>query len=318
MTDILLVKTSSLGDVIHALPAVTDMARALPGLALDWVVEAPFADIPALHPAVKTVHTVAMRRWRKDLLGPATRAEVRSFRAALAARSYDCVLDLQGLVKSALLTLAAQGPRCGYDRNSIREPLASLFYQRTYAVSRELHAVERNRRLAGLALGYTPDGPPDYGIAAPALDLPWRPEGRYAVLLHATSRNDKLWREADWTELGGWLARHDLRAVLPWGGPQEGERAERLARAIPGAVMPPALSLAELAALFGSAALTVGVDTGLTHLSAALGVPTVALYCASRPGLTGVHAATFHRNLGDAGAPPSLAQTLAAVEEALG
>lgn len=317
MSDFLIVKTSSMGDVIHALPAATDIARHLPGARIAWVVEEAFAGIPPLHPAVADVIPVAVRRWRKSPFSGTTRREIRTFRARLAEKSYDRVLDLQGLLKSALITRAAHGPRCGYDRHSIREPLAAWFYQQRFAVAKNLHAVERNRRLAGLALGYTPEGAPDYGIAAPAIALSWTPAGRYAALLHATSRDDKLWREADWIALGIELARQDIATVLPWGGPAERARAERLAAAIPSAVPAPALRLDELAALLANAVLTVGVDTGLTHLAAALGVPTIALYCASRPGLTGVFAASFHRNLGEAGQPPLLNDVLAAAAEAL-
>ncbi len=318
MTPILLVKTSSLGDVIHNLPVATDIARHLPGAAIDWVAEAPFAAIPRLHPAVGEVFPVAMRRWRKALFQPATWQEIGAFRRQLRSRRYRTVLDTQGLIKSALITAFARGESYGFDRASAREPLAARFYQHTYAVDRSLHAVERNRLLAAQALGYALDTPADYGISAPHLPLPWRPPGRYAVLLHATSREDKLWREENWIALGAWLAQKGIAGVLPWGGTAEKARSERLARGFPAAVVPPAQSLGELAALLGGAQVTVGVDTGLTHLAAALKTPTVALYCASQPGLTGVYATGFARNLGDAGAPPSLAAAQAAVEEALG
>lgn len=318
MTPILLVKTSSLGDVIHNLPVATDIARHLPGAAIDWVVEESFAAIPRLHPAIQQVFPVAVRRWRKAALHPATWREIGAFRRQLQSRRYSTVLDTQGLIKSALITAFAHGERCGFDRASAREPLSARFYQHTYAVDRSLHAVERNRLLAAQAFGYTLDTPADYGISAPDLPLPWRPPGRYAVLLHATSREDKLWQEESWIALGAWLAQKGIASVLPWGSTAEKARSERLARSFPGAVVPPAQSLGELAVLLGGAQVTVGVDTGLTHLAAALKTPTVALYCASQPGLTGVYATGFARNLGDAGAPPSLAATQAAVEEALG
>lgn len=318
MTPILLVKTSSLGDVIHNLPVATDIARHLPDAAIDWVVEESFAGIPRLHPAVGKVLPVAVRRWRKTLFQPDTWREIGAFRRQLQGHPYRTVLDTQGLIKSALIAALAHGERCGFDRASAREPFAARFYRRTYAVDRALHAVERNRLLAAQALGYALEAPADYGIAAPGLALPWRPRGRYAVLLHATSRDDKLWPEENWTALGAWLVRQDIVSVLPWGSATEKTRSERLARAIPGAVVPPPQTLAELAALLAGAAVTVGVDTGLTHLAAALKTPTVALYCASQPGLTGVYASSFARNLGNAGAPPSLAAAQATVEEALG
>lgn len=318
MTPILLVKTSSLGDVIHNLPVATDLARHLPDAAIDWVVEEPFAGIPRLHPAVGEVLPVAIRRWRKALFQSATWREIGEFRRRIQRRTYDTVLDSQGLIKSALITGLAHGNRCGFDQASAREPLAARFYQRTYAIDRTLHAVERNRLLAAQVFGYTIDTPVDYGIAAPDLPLSWRPQAPYVVLLHATSREDKLWQENNWTDLGIWLADKGFASVLPWGSPAEKARSERLARSLPNAVVPPALSLGELATLLASAKMTVGVDTGLTHLAAALKNPTVAIYCASQPGLTGVYATGFARNLGNAGAPPSLATVQAAVEEALG
>lgn len=318
MTPILLVKTSSLGDVIHNLPVATDIARHIPDAAIDWVVEESFAGIPRLHPAVGKVFPVAIRRWRKALFQPATWQGIGNFRHRLQNQNYSTVLDTQGLIKSALITRLAHGSRCGFDRTSAREPLAARFYHHTYAVDRSLHAVERNRLLAAQVFGYDLDTPVDYGIAAPILSLPWQPAGPYAVLLHATSREDKLWQEANWIALGTWLADKGIAGVLPWGSTAEKARSERLARELPSAVVPPAQSLEELAALLAGAKVTVGVDTGLTHLAAALKTPTVALYCASQPGLTGVYATGFARNLGDAGAPPSLAATQAAVAEALG
>ncbi len=317
MTDILLVKTSSLGDVIHNLPVATDLARHLPGVAIDWVVEESFSGIPRLHPAVRDTLPVAVRRWRENLFQPVTWQEIAAFRRRLQQRTYDTVLDSQGLIKSALITASAHGLRCGYDRASAREPLAARFYQRRYAVDRALHAVERNRLLAAAVFGYTLDTPVDYGIVTPELSLPWLPAGRHAVLLHATSREDKQWREENWVALGRWLTHQGIHCVLPWGSMSEKTRSDRLAAAIPDAVVPPALALDQLAALLGKAAVTVGVDTGLTHLAAALRTPVVALYCASRPGLTGVHATGFARSLGEAGHPPSLNDVQATVEEAL-
>lgn len=317
MTDILLVKTSSLGDVIHNLPVATDLARHLPGVAIDWVVEESFSGIPRLHPAVRDTLPVAVRRWRENLFQPVTWQEIAAFRRRLQQQTYDTVLDSQGLIKSALITASAHGLRCGYDRASAREPLAARFYQRRYAVDRALHAVERNRLLAAAVFGYTLDTPVDYGIVTPELPLPWLPAGRHAVLLHATSREDKQWQEENWVALGRWLTHQGIHCVLPWGSMSEKARSDRLAAAIPDATVPPALALDQLAALLGKAAVTVGVDTGLTHLAAALRTPVVALYCASRPGLTGVHATGFARNLGEAGHPPSLNDVQATVEEAL-
>ncbi|MHB1182770.1 MAG: lipopolysaccharide heptosyltransferase I [Sulfuricella sp.] len=314
MPKILLVKTSSMGDVIHNLPVVSDILAHFPEAEIDWVVEESFAGIPALHPGVGEIIPVAVRRWRKHPFSRKTRTETGSFVARLRSKVYDLVLDTQGLLKSAVIARLAQGARCGFDSHSAREPLAALFYDKTVRVEKNRHAVERNRLLAGRALGYSPDETVNYGITAPPLALPWLPSGPFAVLLHATSRDDKLWPEADWIALGESLASHGIRSVLPWGNETEHRRSRQLAEKIPLGIVPPALTLGQAAALISRAAAVVGVDTGLVHLAAALNVPTIAIYCASDPGLTGLHASSGRiLNLGGAGAPPDTASVIDAL-----
>lgn len=312
--NIVLVKTSSLGDVLHTLPIVSDIYQNVPDSQIDWVVEENFVALPALHPNVRYTIPVAVRRWRKSWIS--SRNEIRDVFSSLESFHYDIALDLQGLGKSALLTYFIQALRCGYDWGSAREPLASLFYDRTYSVPRNLHAVERNRRLAGLALGYTPEGAPDYGIRAPQLELPWLPDAPYVVLLHATSRDDKLWDERNWIALGNRLHDAGLRAVLPWGNDKEKARSERLAAAIPDAICPPRLDLNQAAALLGHARAVIGVDTGLSHLAAALDVPTIGIYTSTDPGLTGLYAGDRAVNLGGRNQSPSAGEVLSALERA--
>ncbi len=211
MKTILLVKTSSLGDIVHNLPVASDIRAAFPESRIDWVVEEAFAAVPRLHPAVEHVLPVAIRRWRSSALAGATRAEVGGFLQRLRSRAYDAVVDTQGLLKSAFIAFAARGARHGLDWASSREPLAA-FYDRTYCVSWALHAVERNRALAARALGFTAGAAPDYGIRAAAGEFEWLARGPYAVLLHATSQERKLWPEAGWIELGRVLARNDWRS----------------------------------------------------------------------------------------------------------
>ena len=314
---ILLVKTSSLGDVIHNLPVAADLARQFPGVEIDWCVEEAFADIPKLSPAVHSTLPVAIRRWRKSVLGAGTWGEIKQLRCRLKAESYDAVLDTQGLIKSALLTWQAPGRRLGYNADSAREPLAARFYDSTFTVPRHLHAVERNRLLAGAAFGYTPPTALDYGISAPGFAAPWLPARPVAVLLTATSRDDKLWAESSWIELGKALMARGLTPVLPSGSPSERARAQRIADAIPGAIAAPPLSIGELAGLLGQAPLTVGVDTGLAHLAATLRVPTIALYTSTEPALTGVVSTGFACNLGGKGRPPAVAEVLSATDKAL-
>ncbi|NTV68876.1 MAG: lipopolysaccharide heptosyltransferase I [Azonexaceae bacterium] len=314
---ILIVKTSSLGDVIHNLPVVSDIRRHFPDATVDWCVEESFAAIPRLHPGVGKIIPVAVRRWRKNLLKAASWREIAEFRRALQAAPYDAVVDTQGLLKSALMARQANGPTLGYDANSAREPMAVRFYDRKFSVSRELHAVVRNRRLAAAALGYAADGEPDYGIEASPAGFVWLPHRPYVVFLTATSRDDKLWPEANWLALGRQLKSQGVSAVLPGGSAVERERASRLASGIPGAVAAPAMSIPDLAALLAGGRAAVGVDTGLTHLAVALKVPTVALYTATDPGLTGVLGAGFHRNLGGRDQIPSPASVLAELQLAL-
>lgn len=312
MTRILFVKTSSLGDVVHNCPAVSDVARRLPGAVIDWVVEEPFAEVARLHPAVREVIPVAIRRWRGELVLAATWAEVAAFRRRLQESPYDHVIDSQGLLKSALVTWIARGLRHGFDRASAREPFAARFYDRLHAVDPALHAVERNRQLAAAALGYAVDGDCDYGLAPGAgatLDMP-QP---FAILLTMTSRDDKLWPEEHWRALGAAVAAKGIHCVLPWGSEEERHRCARIATAIPRAVVPRRLSLTELARLAREAAFVVGVDTGLAHLGAALGRPTLGIYCGSDPGLTGLHAGPSAKSIGAAGAPPTPAEALAAL-----
>lgn len=314
---ILIVKTSSLGDVIHNLPVVSDIRRHFPDAAVDWCVEDNFAAIPRLHPGVGTIIPVAVRRWRKNLLKAASWREMADFRRGLQAAPYDAVVDTQGLLKSALMASQAHGPVLGYDARSAREPMAARFYDRKFGVSRELHAVVRNRRLAAAALGYSADGEPDYGIEAAPAAFAWLPHRPYVVFLTATSRDDKLWPEAHWLALGQQLNSLGISAVLPGGSAVERERASRLAAGIPGAVAAPAMNIPDLAALLAGARAAVGVDTGLTHLAVALKVPTVALYTATDPGLTGVLGVGFHCNLGGKNQTPSPAAVLAELQLAL-
>jgi len=329
---ILLIKTSSMGDVIHNLPVASDIRRAFPRAQIDWLVEESFADIPKLHPAVTNVITVAIRRWRGRWFGREARREREAFVAALQGTQYDHIIDTQGLLKSAWLARATCGRRCGYAFKSAREPLASWFYDDTYRVEKNLHAVERNRQLAAQCLAYALTEQADYGIRAPdtALNsaLAWlhdapaptaevgASKNGYAVLLHATSRADKLWAENRWIELANALDQRGLGSILVWGSEAEKNRSERLAAQIPGAVVAPQLSLQHAAALLARARVAIGVDTGLSHLAAALKIPVVGIYCATDPGLTGIYPAAGAAgvNLGSAGHPPTVAEVMAAIE----
>jgi heptosyltransferase-1 len=289
---ILVVKTSSLGDLVHMLPALSDAAKVIPGLQVDWVAEESFAAVPAWHPAVGRVIPVAIRRWRKSLLSKATWRELGAARTVLRETNYAAVIDSQGLLKSAVLARLARGEHWGYDRHSIREPLAALTYNWRAGVPRDLHAIERNRRLLAAALGYgMEDLPLDYGLAGlterisiPPIEMPLS----FVLALHGTSRVDKEWSESNWITVGHALAQHGRSLLLPWGNVREKERAERIAAAVPTAQVLPRLGLDELAVIIARADAVLGVDTGLMHVAAALRKPGLALFPATLPALTGV------------------------------
>lgn len=310
---ILFVKTSSLGDVLHHCPAVSDTRHRFPDAAIDWVVEETFAGIAELHPAVRRVIPVAIRRWRGGIAYPSVWTEMRGFRRALRAESYDCVIDTQGLLKSALIASQARGPRHGFDSPSAREPLASRFYDVRHRIAREMHAVERNRALASAALGTGPASACDYGLRVPP-GVPVPVRSPYCVMLSMTSRADKLWPEPRWVELTNALSALGLVSVFPWGSEAEKARCRRIVEKAGSGVVPPAMSLGELASVISGSRVVVGVDTGLSHLAAALLVPVVGLYCGSDPRLTGLYGSGKLANLGGPGEIPAVGDAVAAIE----
>ncbi|MBM3112007.1 lipopolysaccharide heptosyltransferase I [Pseudomonas sp. P66] len=285
---VLLIKTSSLGDVIHALPALTDAARAIPGIRFDWVVEEGFAEIPSWHPAVDKVIPVAIRRWRKNLWQTFKNGEWRQFKQRLRETKYDLVIDAQGLVKSAWLTRYVKAPVAGLDRYSAREGLSSRFYDRRFSVQRGQHAVERVRQLFALALGYDlPAGLGDYGLDLDRLQLP--PAAPFVVFLHGTTWATKHWPEAYWRQLAERMGQQGLEVRLPWGNAAEQARAERIAKGLNNCQVLPKLNLVGVARVLAAAKACVAVDTGLGHLAAALDVPTLSLFGPTNPGLTGAY-----------------------------
>jgi heptosyltransferase-1 len=284
---VLVVKTSSIGDVIHTLPALTDARRAVPDITFDWVIEDDLAPIPRWHPAVDRVITVAYRHWRHRPAQGIFGGALSAFRTRLRERRYDAVIDAQGLYKSGVITAMADGVKHGYDLASCREKLAPLAYDRRYGVPRAGHAIQRTRALFAMALGYpAPTGEPDYGLDAsrlPASDLP-RP---FVLLLHGTKWRTKCWSPRRWRELARLAAAEGHGVCLPWQTDEERARAEAVAAAAPSARVLPPSDLDHVAGVLARAAGVVAVDTGLAHLAAALSVPTVTLYGATEPGRTG-------------------------------
>jgi heptosyltransferase-1 len=315
---LLVVKTSSMGDVVHAMPVVGDILRRHPQAQIDWLVEAPFAAIAQMHPGIRRVWPMAWRKWRGQLFSADTWRAMAQLRSALRAAKYDVVLDLQGLVKSALWARQARAPVAGYDKQSIREPLAARFYRHTASVPRDLHAVQRCRLLAGAHLGYQPPaGTPDFGLRAPSGG--WTPrgnQGNYAVLIPNASRREKLWPERHWVAIGNRLLERGWTPLVLWGREDEQTLAERIAASCDGDV-PPFLGVGEMAAVLAGARQVVGLDTGFTHLAAAFGRPTLGIYCDHEPGLAGITGPGRVASIGGKGQVPSRNDVLALLEQQL-
>ena len=313
MTSVLVIRPSSLGDIVHAMPIVHDLHRHRPHAAIDWVAEEPFTTLVALNRGVRRVIPVALRRWRQRVLSRSTWREAAAFRRALRQQHYEAVIDLQEQVKGAAIAWLARGAVHGPDRASIREPIATLAYRHSYRIDPQQHLIDRCRQLAGKVLGYEPEGPPRFDLTPPSMTD--RPAARYAVFVHATSRADKLWPEANWRSLTALCARRGLSVVLPWGRAEEAARSERLAAGLAGTIVPPRRDLPEFASLLAGADVVCGVDTGLTHLAAALGTPTISLFVATDPRLAGVERASARgRDLGGVGIVPSPDEVIAAAE----
>lgn len=286
---VLIIKTSSMGDVLHALPALTDAMQAIPAIRFDWVVEEGFAQIPSWHPAVDRVLPVAIRRWRKNWFGSQVREERVVFKRALQSREYDAIIDAQGLIKSAaLVTRLAKGVKHGQDSRSAREPFASWWYDKRHEISKQQHAVQRTRELFAKSLGYAlPATTGDYAIAQHFTQALPADANQYLVFLHATTRDNKHWPEDHWRELMRLMQPSGLKIKLPWGAEHEHQRALRLAEGFDFVEVLPKLTLEQVARTLAGARAVVSVDTGLSHLTAALDRPNITLYGPTDPGLIG-------------------------------
>ena len=326
---ILIVKMSSMGDVVHAQPLATDIRRHRPDARIDWVVESAFAALPAMNPAVDEVIPISWRRWRKSLGKAQTRAAMRDFWQRLRSQRYDLVLDCQGLLKSAAVArMADAARRVGPDRHSAREGLAALAYDQPVPVPRDWHVVRRNRAIGAAALGYAIDDTARFGLSVPLLspdEAPWLPQRPMALLVTGASRDAKLWPEPQWVEVALRLQQAGLDLLWFWGTPAEEARARRLAQAATEAagsaatrsVVPPFLSVRDAARVIQAARIVVGLDTGFTHLAGALGRPTIGIFADFDAIQCAVSGDSFCASFGGVGVIPSTGDVLAAIEQGL-
>lgn len=285
---VLLVKMSSLGDVFHTLPALTDAQKAVPALTIDWVVEEAFAEVPTWHPVVRNTIAIGWRDWRRSFWLKTTQKQIHVFFQRLRLEKYDLIIDAQGLIKSAVVTGLAKGVRCGLDYNSAKEPLASMACQKRVAVTKGRHAIVRLRDLFAQCLDYpVPDTPIDYGIDKQQWYQPDIPKP-YVMFLHGSTWNAKLWPEQYWKRLRGIVNNAGYEVVLTWGNLLEKQRAEFIASGSEHAHVLERLPLTEITRYLAHADAVVAVDTGLAHIASALNVPTIAVYGATNPDLTGV------------------------------
>lgn len=322
---ILIVRVSSLGDVVHNMPMVADIRRNYPDAQIDWVVEEAYTSLVRLNDGVRKVIPFALRRWRKSLFAASTRAEMRAFYRALRAESYDLVFDTQGLLKTALVMrlahLAPGGKRVGLGNateGSGYEAASRIFHTMSVPVGRHTHAVLRARLVAAAALNYSIDSPADFNLRAPDGSPAWLPGAPYAVFFHGTARAAKQWGTAHWVRIAHGLAARGLPVLLAWGSELEKQAAVQLAAQMPNAQVLPRLPLMEAVMLAQRAALVIGVDTGLTHIAAAFMRPTIELYCDSPRWKTQGDWSPNIINLGDLGHPPGVAEVESAIARLLG
>lgn len=280
MKKILLIKITSMGDLIQMLPALTDATTAIPGIRFDWVAEESFKDIPHLHPSIDSVIALPYRRWKKNKIQAIQSGEVTAFVKQLRSQSYDMVLDMQSNLKSAAVSLLTKGKRVGLDKNSVREYGAHFVYHQTIAINRQQNHAQRLRQMLATWLDYPlPQTPADYGIAKHLLpELDFYIPDKFVFITPIASVSNKLWPEIFWQEVISEVVRSGYDVILPSWSQAEKERVLRLQNHNPHIHLLPQLNLREKASVIARAAAAISLDTGLSHLAAALGVPNVCLY----------------------------------------
>lgn len=303
---ILIVKTSSMGDIIHAFPIVSDILYAYPQARIHWLAEESFSSVVSLHPSIRKVHVCAFRRWRRSLLRRDVWREMKQLAQRLREEAFDLVIDEQGLLRSAWIASWTKAPVHGFSKDTVREPLATRFYQHTYPIHENEGAVRRYRMLAAAVLSYPmPRTPPHFALQACA-DVSITQKKPYVSLVVNTSREEKLWPERYWVALGQKWHERGYTSVLYWGNAQEKERVQRIAAKIPDSVVAPRRSLDRTAVWLQQGSIMIGVDTGLAHLAAALGVPSVGIFVSTRTDILHLIGDSTCVSLGDVGKVPTL------------
>ena len=287
--NVLIVKLTSMGDLVQALPAVTDAARARPDIAFDWVVDEAFAEVPAWHPAIRRVITTAHRRWRRDFFRILKAGELTAFWRRLRQQRYDAVIDAQTNLKSAAVTALTRGPKHGPDRATVREYPAHWAYRHHYRIALGQLAIERWRQLFSMVLDYPlPESAPDFGIAATSWPQPTDvPAGKYLVAVTNASWENKYWLDRHWRRLIALAGEQGYRVLLTCGSEKEYRRSAAIAEGLDNARVLTKKSLTEMAGILTHSAGAICMDTGLAHVAAALDVPTVTLYGPTDPALIG-------------------------------
>ncbi|MEI8118564.1 MAG: lipopolysaccharide heptosyltransferase I [Methylophilaceae bacterium] len=337
--NILIVKLSSLGDVLHNLPVFWDLRAQYPEAQIDWVVEEGYVHLiePLLtrqgFKGIDRIIPIAMRRWKKSLFNKKTRMELKSFLKNLRSIRYDMVIETQGLLKAALVTRLAKRSHgsviaglANATEDSGYEPMSRWFYTKCVPVPKHCHAVNRSRLVAAVAMNVIqPDmktSPPQFypqafvdQLAQKSSEISTEFTQPYVLFFHATARAAKQWDEAHWVEVGRFIAAKGQRVILPWGNAKEKQVSQRLCSKIPGSVVPEAFSLEQAFSIVAGAEMTIGVDTGLTHLSAIMYKPTIEIYCDSPRWKTEGFWSTKIKNLGDTASPPTVKQVLEAVQQ---
>jgi len=310
---VLIIKLTSMGDLMHALPALTDAVKAIPGIEFDWVVDKTFSEVPLWHPAVKNVITTAHRQWKKNIIQSWREGLLSQFNQKLNKNDYDLVIDLQNNMKSATVSWFYKGDVHGFDKGYCRERFAYKAYKHRYAIPENQHAINRIRQILSQALAYPlVDSPPDYGTNFEQYDLPELnfvlPE-KYLIFVHNASWLSKIWPLTSWQGLINKVVDHGYSVLLPCGTDEEQQRAQQIAAVNEKAHALPRLTLNEIAALTYRADAAMCSDTGLAHLAAVAGTPAQTIYGATDTDLIGTVGRHQHHIVSEMNCAPCYKRT---------